>query len=169
MTAELTLCNLAERIVEIVLRHAKRTRIDAIPAANTGVGIVADDAGHRILSHCAYRADRDARRIDTMQAMPFDKRKAVNFTIFLLRRAVAIDFDDVQRSAGQVLGRIPSMFIPIAEIRRDFGRHFVGGLTSRNARFAADAEGGSRTACPPHPAISLWAAVRWQTPLSALR
>ena len=42
-----------------------------------------------------------------MQAMPFDEGKAVDLAVLLLRRAVAIDFDDVERAAGQVLRRNP--------------------------------------------------------------
>ena len=42
-----------------------------------------------------------------MQAMPLDEGEAVHLVVLLLRGAVAIDLDDVERAAGQVLGANP--------------------------------------------------------------
>ena len=139
MAAELALRDLAERIIEIELRHAERAAIDAVAAADAAIGIVRDDAGHFILLHGADRADRHAGRIDAMQAVPFDEGKAVDLVVLLLRGAVAIDLDDVERAAGQVFRRIPGILIPVGQVLRDVGRHIVGGFARRHTRLAADA------------------------------
>ena len=74
-----------------------------------------------------------------MQAMPLDEGKAVDLAVLLLRRAVAIDLDDVERAAGQVLRRIPGILVPAGQVLRDVGRHIVGRFAGRHARLAADA------------------------------
>src|SRR5664280_2235677 len=75
-----------------------------------------------------------------MQAMPLDEGKTVDLAVLLLRRAVAIDLDDVKRAAGQILGGIPGVLVPAAQALRDILRHLVGGLTGRHTRLAADAK-----------------------------
>ena len=42
-----------------------------------------------------------------MQAVPLDEGKAVDLAVLLLRGAVAIDLDDVERAAGQIFRRNP--------------------------------------------------------------
>src|SRR5208337_1509429 len=102
MIAELALGDLAERVVEIILRHAERAGVDAIAAADAGIRVVSDDTGDRILAHGGDRAYRHAGGIDAVQAMPLDDGEAVDLAVLLLRRAVAIDLDDVERAARQI-------------------------------------------------------------------
>jgi hypothetical protein len=97
----------AKSLVELVLRDVERTAIDAITAADAGVGIVGDDAGNGVFLHRADRTDRDAGRIDTVQTMALDESVTVLFAILPLHRAVLVDPDHVQGLAGNVFGRVP--------------------------------------------------------------
>src|SRR5208283_5122710 len=140
MIAELALGDLAERVVEIILRHAERAGVDAIAAADAGIRVVSDDTGDRILAHGGDRAYRHAGGIDAVQAMPLDDGEAVDLAVLLLRRAVAIDLDDVERAARQILRGVPCVLVPGAERRRHLGRHVVRRLACRHAGLAADAQ-----------------------------
>src|ERR1035441_5154747 len=73
-----------------------------------------------------------------MQAMPLDEGETVNLVVLLLRGAVAIDLDDVERAARQILRRIPGVLVPAGQGRRDLSRHLVGLLAGGHARLAAE-------------------------------
>src|ERR1039458_10323107 len=76
-----------------------------------------------------------------MPAMPLDEGETVNLVVLLLRGAVAIDLDAVERAARQILRRFPGVLVPAGQGRRDLSRHLVGLLTGGHARLAADTKG----------------------------
>ena len=135
LLAELALGDAREGRVVLELRHVEWARRDAVAAADAGVRIVGDDPRLRILGHGLDRADRDARGIDAMQALPLDVGEAVLDLILVEGGAVLVHLDDGVGLAGQLERSVPK---PAADIVIE--RQLVGRFARRHARLAADAE-----------------------------
>src|SRR5208337_4177313 len=135
--AELAFGDLRRWRVVLELRDAVRAGGDAVAASDAGVGIVTDGAGDRVLCHCAYGANRDARWVDAVQALPLDMGEAVFLFVLMLARSVLVELDDGIGAARQLERRVPQFLAEIV-----FQRQRVGGLARGHAGLAADAKRG---------------------------
>src|SRR3546814_4549531 len=102
-----TLCRSGASDIE--LRHPEWACVGAIAAADTGIGVVADDAGDRVLGHRLHRAHRNATRVDTMQAVPLHEREAIDLAVLAAGVAITVDLDHIQRRSEEHMSELQSL------------------------------------------------------------
>ncbi len=98
--------DLADRVVVVVLGDVVGAGRDAVAAADTGIRVMRDNAGLRVLVHRRDRADRDTARVDAMHAVAFAERKFVD-ALSPVRRGRLVRLHDVVGVRRQLLRRIP--------------------------------------------------------------